>query len=675
MARIGSVEIPVELETKSFEVQIATAEEEVRKLSRALETTEQMSPYKGQADDVEKLKLELEKAINKLIELQKRQNDANYKPNNNQLQEHSNRIEGIIKKVGKWALAIFGVRSAYNFVRQAASTIAQYDEQIGADLAYIRFALAMTLKPVVEWLIKAAYTILQLIGAIIQKITGKNIFKNSGAGAFEKAMKKSEKSSKKIKDNISSFDEINKVTDNKNKDDGFTAPSTDLSKIKDLEKMKLPKWMDWILTNWKKIAIGIGIIAGTFLVLKLVFSALTKTGAGKFFDGLAKALEIGVLLGGMALVIKELTDFLQAFSESGMSVTQVFSLLLTVLGTLTVAFIAMAAATKLFNIQGIIGAVAILGGLALILNQLKGLIIAIADSGMEMGDVIDLLNGILGTLLGFIVAITAASVILGSNPLALVAVAALTASLVATLLVMEKTLPVILDALGKFITNIAPPIIKIIKEIGNLIEKIIVALGKTLPPIIRAIGSVFKTVFNGINSVITTITKSIVTVLDKIIWFVENIGPAVEISVDALIRAVTKLVNFIIDAIEFAVNSTIIAGINKIIDGINKIGDKVGFTIKNVKELSLRRFTPKLASGAIINQPGRGVPVGGAIAGEAGKEGILPLTDSRAMEELGQEIGKYVTINNMINNYVDGRKLNQLLVKSKNKDNFARNGA
>lgn len=56
---------------------------------------------------------------------------------------------------------------------------------------------------------------------------------------------------------------------------------------------------------------------------------------------------------------------------------------------------------------------------------------------------------------------------------------------------------------------------------------------------------------------------------------------------------------------------------------------------------------PRLATGAIINQPGRGIPVGGgqAYAGEAGREGIIPLTDNQAMETLGRAIGRYVNIN------------------------------
>lgn len=43
--------------------------------------------------------------------------------------------------------------------------------------------------------------------------------------------------------------------------------------------------------------------------------------------------------------------------------------------------------------------------------------------------------------------------------------------------------------------------------------------------------------------------------------------------------------------------------------------------------------------------PNTGTLVGGAIAGESGREGVLPLTDQQAMAELGREIGKNVLLN------------------------------
>ena len=122
--------------------------------------------------------------------------------------------------------------------------------------------------------------------------------------------------------------------------------------------------------------------------------------------------------------------------------------------------------------------------------------------------------------------------------------------------------------------------------------------------------------------------------------------------------------------------NALISGLNVLIKGINKIsfdvpdwvpgigGKKFGFNIPKI---------PKLAVGGIVNMPGRGVPIGGAIAGEAGTEGVIPLTDSQAMETLGQAIGKYITINANITNTMNGRVISRELQKINNNSDFAFN--
>ena len=82
---------------------------------------------------------------------------------------------------------------------------------------------------------------------------------------------------------------------------------------------------------------------------------------------------------------------------------------------------------------------------------------------------------------------------------------------------------------------------------------------------------------------------------------------------------------------------------------------------------------PKLASGGIINQPGRGVPIGSAVGGERGMEGVIPLTDSQQMALLGEAIGKYININATIPVYVGNRQLARELRKIDAEDNFAYN--
>lgn len=123
----------------------------------------------------------------------------------------------------------------------------------------------------------------------------------------------------------------------------------------------------------------------------------------------------------------------------------------------------------------------------------------------------------------------------------------------------------------------------------------------------------------------------------------------------------------------------IISGLNTLIRGANRIkfnvpdwvpgigGKQFGFNIPQI---------PKLARGTILNAPGRGVPVAGgrAIAGEAGREAYLPLSDTQLLEELGSTIGKYITINANITNNMNGRVISREIQKIQNDNNFAYNG-
>lgn len=81
----------------------------------------------------------------------------------------------------------------------------------------------------------------------------------------------------------------------------------------------------------------------------------------------------------------------------------------------------------------------------------------------------------------------------------------------------------------------------------------------------------------------------------------------------------------------------------------------------------------KLATGGIINNPGRGVNLGSAIGGEAGAEGVIPLTDSQAMETLGQAIGKHVNIALTNITKLDNRQLAREQKKINAQNDFAMN--
>lgn len=624
---------------------------------------------------------------------------------NKSIDDSSKKIGGTIKQVAKWALAVFAVESAYGFIRNAISTLTGYNNQLAADVEYIQFAIASTLEPVIERIVGWVYTLLQYVNYLAQAWFNVNLFAN----ASEKNFKKANQSAKQLNKSLAGFDEINQLSDNSGTTNSVASPSVDLSNMENFEP---PTWLEKIaefgkpiieffqdiIDTYGPVAGGIMIVVGAlagFSILKSIAKLITGLGKAVtgvsvdftgFFNSLGKAAEAIAILGGLSLVITSITDLIDTFSESGMTLGEVAGLLGIVLGEVAGAFIILLGAMTLLqpSWQSIAAAAVIFAGLALVLQSVCNLIDTFATSGLSLTDVIGLMATVLITIIGLMASIT----LLGPAMTAgLVPFSILVAEICAVLLVMAATLPTILDAVGDFIEQTAPSLCDILKTIGTLIENIIYALGTNLPPIIRSVGDLFSSIFNGAATVVNTVGNTLIKILNAIgnlvnsvlgslLGFINGLGPAINNFVDNAISAVTKLINFMISGIEYLVNTLVIDGVNAIIKGINSIGKYVGFTIPTLSEFKIARFKPTyMATGGIIDVPNRGVPLASnVIGGEAGAEGVLPLTDENTMRRLGQEIAKWIVLNIQLNNYIDGRLLAKFVKQIINGQEFSRNG-
>lgn len=351
-------------------------------------------------------------------------------------------------------------------------------------------------------------------------------------------------------------------------------------------------------TNLKKTGKELAEVGKSTNVIKDGFSDMLKS--------FGKATEIIAILGGLALVIKEITKLIDTFAKSGLKVSDVFKLVASVLGSVAVAFTIMAAATKLVDLEGAIGAIAILGGLALVLNQVNDLIATMAQNNLTASDVTATLVGIMSSLLLLMsgIALVGPSMTAGLIPFL-----AVIGGISALLLVMKATIPTILEAVGDFITNIAPSLCNILDVIFNGVVKIIDAIGNSLPKVIRSVGDLFTSIFNGISNIISTvggvmigilntIDKSVNSVLEATIRFISRLGWAIDSFVDGVISAVTKLINFIISGIEYLINTLVVNTINGLLRQVkkNKIAELLGVDkkITLLGDVKIRRFRPNL---------------------------------------------------------------------------------
>lgn len=475
--------------------------------------------------------------------------------------------------------------------------------------ANIQTALTPVFERIAQWIIN----LIGYINVFVKALSGgkTDLFAKTSKSAASTA-----KSMKEANKQLAGFDEINDISESSggSSSDGTENVGIVEPNLKGEWVKKLTEWGEEVGKVWTKItefftnlkdnigtiatiALGLGAVVLVFVLLNKVLGTVT-----------GPLLAVGVVLVGISTVLFGIANLMTVMQETGTSIGDLALIMVSTLGLLSVAVIGFAVAAKMIDLKGLAGLVVIFLGMVAVITVIKDLMVTMTKNGISATDMLATMGVVIGSVIVAVVALTAAAMILGSNPLALIAVVALAGALVAILLVMEKVIPVILDACGKFITTIMPPIIDLIGEINKGITAIIYTIGTVLPPILRGIGTMFNTIFNGIAKVIDTIgntickvlntVKSLVTtVLSSILNFINRLGPAINNFVDNAIIAVTKLINFLISGIEYMVNTLIIDGVNGIIKGINSIGKYVGFTIGLVPKFTIPRFVPKLDVG------------------------------------------------------------------------------
>lgn len=566
----GKVVIGCDLDTRSFDAQIDYVESQMQEIEDKLKQAD----MGFEVGDTQKLEADYERLGIKLDNLQKKQAKLNQEQANmgkldlsgvqEGLNNVNNGIQGAVKKVARWGLALFGIRTAYNAIRGAMSTLSQYDTQMVDNIEYIRYALASSLQPVIQTILNLVIKLLQYINYIAKAWTGKNLFKT--ADAFKSAQKSASgvaKSAKEINKQLAGFDEMNVLSDTSSSGAGgtggadITAPNIDLTGMQG----EVPSWVQWIADNKDLIIAALFGIASGIIAIKLGADLLMGLG-------------IGLIIAGIVKTVKAIIDFIKDPSWDNFA--------------------------------------KILEGLAVILTG-----VAIA-----------------------MLAVNAA------NPVAWIVLAiAAVVALAAVVIKNWDKIKSVLGVIGSWIND------HIIKPIADFFTGLW-----------NGIVSGVTWAVNGIKSIFNTVVSFFSGIINSILGFFKKLGTTVGNVISSAFKGV---VNGVLRAIENILNSPIRA-VNRLIGVINKVP---GINLGTLSTFNL----PRLAKGGIINQPGRGIPVGSAIGGERGQEGVIPLTDSQQMQLLGEAIGKYVTINANITNTMNGRVISRELQKVNNTNDFAFN--
>lgn len=307
-------------ETYQEDLKLVSTEEQKKELlkQRNISLNELNAKYSEQIQNSSQINQKLqenadlqERVKNEIAETnQQIARTESYEDVKNAIDNIGNSVKKVTSKVVKWGLALFGIRGAYSMISRSMSTIRQYDKQLDADLRYIEFALAYTLKPIIDEIVKLVMQLLTYINYIANVWFGVNIFKNSGIQQYENAIKNSSKSAEKINKELSTFDEANVLGSNASAGGtggGFVAPSTDLSKIGG----DIPEWVKWIGEHKDEILAVAEALTGLFLLIKGIdfasklaplLNLFGNGGAGASTGSSGILGKIGLIAGSLAVI-------------------------------------------------------------------------------------------------------------------------------------------------------------------------------------------------------------------------------------------------------------------------------------------------------------------------------------------------------------------------------------
>lgn len=282
----GYVTIGTKLDTKGFDKEIAILEDKLNDIQSTLQLADEDKTLFS-TSEIKQMEAEAQKLgrrIDTLREKQRKIDSAGFLNMKGSIEDVGKGVQKVTSKIAKMALAVFGIRSAFMFVRNAINTISSDDAQLKADIDYMKNAIAYTLEPVVRGIVNLAKQLLFYIGYIIKAWTGKNIFENAN-----KSLKNANGQAKKLQKTLAGFDEMNVLSDTSSSGGGATAPSFDLTNPENIEP---PAWIVWIAENKDTVIAGLLGIAAALLVVKLGIT------------GLVGGLITGLLVYMVAMVIK-----------------------------------------------------------------------------------------------------------------------------------------------------------------------------------------------------------------------------------------------------------------------------------------------------------------------------------------------------------------------------------
>lgn len=590
--------------------------------------------------------------------------------------KHSN----VIQKIGKWSLAIFSVRTAYNLISKATSTLTQYNEELSNKLESIQLIAASALEPIINRLVNLVYTLLSYVNYLANAWFKINLF----ASANDKILKNSNKTAKEMKKTLTGFDEMNVLQDTSNSSNASSNTSISMP-----EDVKIPKWLEWIKDNGSFVAVTLSAIGTALLGIKI---GKFITSATKLASGFALILAGVVALSGSIVYLISNWDNLTT-KEKVLTIS---------LGVVGAAFIALGYSIATGLSVATLGIGAIIAVIVALVTALISLIAkwskeetAIKDVATAQEELKNAQDEYANAQDEYITAVDKATEafnklndiqnetgISGEDLYKKVQDGTLD---YANMTEQQK------EVYKAYLDNInAQDNLK--KSTENLTEakkeekiktweaklaqeaqnETFAKGGESAQKFKEDVINAYKSGELSAEEARDLIGKSMSEMgRDTQKVFTEDLPDSIKEGLDPKKYETTgqKFKKFF-DGIWESMKSGASTAWNWITSKFSGNKSSSNSSSGFAKGGIVYSNVPKLASGGIINIPGQGVPIVSAIGGERGKEGVIPLTDSQQMALLGEAIGRYITVNLTNINEMNGRVLSREMKRINNDSDF-----
>lgn len=663
-----------------------------------------------------------------LINQKLAENSSHQSEINNKIQEAESKTYGLklnhdsigkslldnIKKVGKWAMAIFSLRTAYSVVRQAMSTISQYNDDINNKLYSVKLIFASALEPIITRLVNLVWKLMGYIAYIAKAWFGIDLLANASANS----MKAGASSAEKMKKSLAGFDEMNILNEN-----GTTGSlgATSTPKFEMPENVEIPSWVDWIAKNKDKVLgffTELGIIIGGiklakfFLQLKdlaKVFSDTTKkvnktTSTMKDFG---KALGTGLIITGVLMITKAVTDLIMNWDELTPAQKRADIALLLLGASFTVLGFTIRAAIDAgtFGLAEIIGLITALGlaigGLIAAIASQEKAIKSVEQAEKDLKTAQDELkkatDDYVSTLDAYDNALKkveeSTKILEEAEKRNHMSGEELFNQVKDGTLKYQEMNEQQKEVYKAYMNNVQAQedlkkstydLEEGIKSLTESKEKekisswesklAVMAESEEFSEYKEAVVEAFESGELSAEEARDLIGKSMSEMgRDTQEAFMQDIPDAIKDGLDpkkyeTVGQRLSKWFDDLIGGIR--------RGWNNIWGNVSISGNIFGGGGGGGRFAKGGVVYPKLqycANGAIINQPGRGVPITQAVGGERGQEGILPLTDSQQMDLLGSAIARHMNINATIPIYIGNRQIAREIQKINAQQEFVMN--